>query len=160
MDHFNGHGAIHTLNLSLALLSAVSPSRVWIFGTRTFVRMTSAFAPMLTHSPEPTPPPHWLPASGGSSLPHRDRPRLHDLLWYGSQRNPERGSDHWSACQYSQLPGRKTLAWQSSFLKKCFIAAIRHSVYSTNTPPPIQRIIQAVILRNSDHTQNDTKLDI
>lgn len=35
------------------------------------------------------------------------------------------------------------------------------SVYSTNTTPhPIQRIIQAEILRNSEHTQNDAKLDI
>lgn len=75
-------------------------------------------------------------------------------------RGTQKGDQTTGVPANTQLPGRKTLAWQSSFLKKCFIAAIRHSVYSTNTPPPIQRIIQAVIPRNSDHTQNDTKLDI
>lgn len=70
MDHCHVPAAMHTLTLSLASLRVVSPSRVWMFGTSTPVR-TSAFPPMPTDPPEPTPA--LCPSGPGGSVLRTDR---------------------------------------------------------------------------------------
>lgn len=89
-----------------------------------------------SHPPEPTPP-HWPPGSGDPSSV-TGTGRGYRLFSPEEQARETRKGDQTAggpANVPSLLPG-KQLSWQNSFLKKCFIAAVRHSRVQTAQTTP------------------------